>query len=73
MRAELVAGEAEDNEVFGADFLVEGLEGAELGGEAALRGRVDDEDDFVLEGGEGVGLALLCGWGVSFLFWLVIL
>ena len=39
------------------DFLVERLEPFELRREAAFRGRVDDQDDFVLEGGERVGLA----------------
>ena len=42
---ELVAGEAQDDElvrVGGFDFLVEGLEAFELGGEAAFGGRVDD-------------------------------
>lgn len=63
---ELVAGEAEDDELvfvfgLGVDGFVEGFEALELRGEAALGGGVDDEDDFVFEGGEGVGLALLCG------------
>ena len=63
---ELVAGHAEDDELVlvvgeGVDFLVEGLEAFELRGEAAFGGGVDDEDDFVFEGGEGVGLALFCG------------
>ena len=45
--AELIAGEAEDDElvgVFGLDVLVEGLEAFELRGEAALGGGVDGED-----------------------------
>lgn len=61
---ELVAGEAEDDElvrVGGGDAGVEGLEGGELRGEAAFGGGVDDEDDFVAEGAEGVGLAFFCG------------
>ena len=44
------------------DLLVEGFEGGELRGEAAFGGGVDDEDDFVAEGGEGVGLAFFCGF-----------
>lgn len=63
MAVELVAGEAEDGEVFrvlGLELLVEGLEVFELGGEAALGGGVDDEDDLAVEGAEGEGLALLC-------------
>ena len=44
----------------GFDFLVEFLEAFELGGEAAFGGCVDYEDDFVAEGGEGVGLAFFC-------------
>ena len=62
---ELVAGEAEDDEVVGMiffDFLVEGFEAFELRGEAAFGGGVYDEDDFVFEGGERVGLAFLWWW-----------
>ena len=33
----------------GGDFVVEGLEAFELGGEAAFGGGVDDEDDFAFE------------------------
>ena len=47
MAAELVAGEAEDDElvgVFGLDVLVQGLEAFELRGEAAFGGGVDGED-----------------------------
>ena len=47
LAAELIAGEAEDDElvgVFGLDVLVEGLEAFELRGEAALGGGVDGED-----------------------------
>ena len=64
---ELVAGETEDDELVGVfggggvDLFVEGFEAFELWGEAAFGGGVDDEDDFVFEGGEGVGLALFCG------------
>ena len=60
---ELVAGEAEDEEVVrvgGFDFLVEGFQPFELGREATFRGRVDYEDDFVLEGRERVWLAFFC-------------
>lgn len=51
----------------GFDLLVEFLEAFELRREAAFGGGVDDEDDFVLQGGEGVGLAFFCwgGGGVS--------
>lgn len=62
---ELVAGEAQDNEVVRVvrlDFLVEFLEAFELRREAAFGGGVDDQDDFVLEVGERVGFAFLC-WG----------
>jgi len=37
--------------VFGGDGLVEYFEAFELGREAAFGGCVDDEDDFVAEGG----------------------
>lgn len=60
---ELIAGKAEDDEVvFVAvgDFLVEFFETFELWGEAAFGGGVDDEDDFVVELGQVVGLALFC-------------
>ena len=60
---ELVAREAEDEElvgVGGGDFFVEGFEAFELGGEAALGGGVDDEDDFAFEVDQRVWLALLC-------------
>ena len=60
---ELVAGEAEDDKVVRVrtlDFLVERLQPFELRREAAFRGRVDDEHDFVLEGRERVGLAFFC-------------
>lgn len=56
----------------GLNLLVERLEPFELGREAAFRGRVDDEDDFVLESGEGVGLAFFCktrGEGRRLLVW----
>lgn len=64
----MVAGEAEDDEgvlVFRlcCYFLVQLFEAFELGGEAAFGGCVDDEDDFVAEGGEGVGLAFFYGVG----------
>ena len=63
---ELVAGEAQDDEVVrvrGLDLLVELLETFELGREAAFGGGVDDEDDFVLEVREGVWLAFFCRFG----------
>jgi hypothetical protein len=40
--------------------LVKFLEPGKLRCEAAFRGRVDDEDDFVGEVGERVGVAFLC-------------
>lgn len=49
LRAELVAGEAEDDEVIavlGLDVLVQLLQAGVLRGEAAFGGGVDDEDDF---------------------------
>lgn len=60
---ELVAGEAEDDEVIGVlffDFLVEFFKAFELRREAAFGGGVYDEDDFVFEGRKRVGLAFLC-------------
>ena len=72
----MIAGEAEDDElvpVRGFDFLVKGFEAFELRGEAAFRGCVDDEDDFVFELGQVVGLVFLyCaegGEGVSACYW----
>lgn len=62
---ELIAGEAEDDEVVGVffyDFFVESFKAFELRGEAAFGGGVYDEDDFVFEGGEGVGLAFFWWW-----------
>lgn len=66
LAAELVAGEAENGEIFGVlllQLLVELLEAFELGCETALGGGVDDEDNLALQGGEGEGLALLCEVG----------
>lgn len=63
LAAELVAGEADDEEivgVFALELLVEVLEALELGREAAFGGGVDDEHDLAFEAGEGVGGALLC-------------
>ena len=63
---ELVAGDADDFELVGVGgfyFFVEGFEAFELGGEAAFGGGVDDEDDFVLEVGEGIGLSFSCSEG----------
>ena len=60
---ELVAGETEDDEVIGVLFfnlLVKLFEAFKLRREAAFGGGVYDEDDFVFEGGERVGLAFLC-------------
>ena len=67
LRAELVAGEAEDLEVGGEvrvgllEGLVERFEAAELRGEAAFAGCVHDEEDFVLEGVQVVRAALFVG------------
>ena len=60
---ELVAGEAEDDKVVRVrtlDFLVQRLQPFELRREAAFRGRVDYQHDFVLERRERVGLAFFC-------------
>jgi hypothetical protein len=60
--AKLVAREPDDFKVVwvrGFQVLVELLEARELRREAAFRGRVDDEDDFVLEVGERVRGAFL--------------
>lgn len=51
--------------MFRLDGLVELLETLELRGEAALGGRVDDENDLALQVFEGVGVALLC-WDICF-------
>ena len=62
---ELVAGEAEDDEVIRVlffDFLVECFKSFELRREAAFGGCVYDEDDFVFERGKRVGLAFLWWW-----------
>jgi len=65
LAAKLVAGEAEDDKVLavglGLDVLPELLEAGVLRGEAALGGRVDDEDDLVGVLGQRLGLALLVG------------
>jgi hypothetical protein len=61
---ELIAREADDFKVIrvrGLEVFVEFLEAGELGREAAFGGCVDDEDDFVLKVGEGVGVSLLYG------------
>ena len=55
--AELVAGEAEEDElvgVLGGDFLIEVFQALELRREAAFGGRVDDEDYFAAVLGERV-------------------
>jgi hypothetical protein len=60
--AELIAREADDFKVVGVrslEIFVEFLEARELGREAAFGSCVDNEDDFVLEVGEGVGVSLL--------------
>jgi hypothetical protein len=62
--AELVAGEAEDDEIVRVLLLDVGpelLQAGVLRGEAALGGRVDDEDDLALVIGQGDLLAALCG------------
>lgn len=43
--------------MLGLDLLVELLEAFELRREAAFGGGVDDQDDFVFEAREGIGLA----------------
>ena len=51
LAAELVAREAEDDELVGVlfgDALVDLLETLKLGGEAALGGRIDDKNDLAL-------------------------
>jgi len=63
LASELIARETDDFKVvgvFGFDVFVELLEALELGGEAAFRGCVYDEDDFAVELGEVVGGALFC-------------
>lgn len=53
LAAEVVAWEAEDDEALVLVFVVEGLKGGVLLGEAALGGDVDDEDNLALVGFEG--------------------
>ena len=63
LAAELVTGEAEDDEfarVRAFDFLVERLKAGVLWCEAALGGGVDDEQDFAGVVRERCGLALFC-------------
>lgn len=63
LAAELVAGEAQDDEVVGVlllDVLVQLLQAGVLRGEAALGGGVDDEHHLALVVVQGVLLALLC-------------
>lgn len=65
LSAKLVAGEAKDDKVVRVrlgELLVEVLEAGVLGGETALGGRVDDEDDLALVVLQGNLLAALCGW-----------
>ncbi len=62
---ELITGKPQDDElvfVFAvlADLLVEFLQPFELRCEAAFGGCVHDENDFVFEVGEGIGLAFFC-------------
>lgn len=60
---ELIAGEAEDDEgvgpVGGCHGFVEFLQPLELRSEAAFRGRVYDQHDFVFQLGQRVGFAFL--------------
>jgi hypothetical protein len=61
---ELIAREADDFKVIrvrGLEVFVEFLEAGELRREAAFGGCVDDEDDFVLEVGEGVRVSFFYG------------
>ena len=65
LATELIAGETDDFKVVGVrgfEVFVEFLKAGELGREAAFRGRVYDEDDFVLEVREGIGVAFF--WGL---------
>ena len=55
--AEVVGGEAEDDEAGVFEAGVELFEGVVLLGEAALGGDVDDEEDFAAVVGEGGGFA----------------
>jgi hypothetical protein len=62
LAAELVAREAEDDEVVGVlllDLVPDFFEPGVLGREAAFGGGVDDEDDFAFVVGEGDLLAAL--------------
>lgn len=64
LAAELVAGEADDDEVIGVlllDVLVELLQAGELGGEAALGCGVHDQDDLALVSVQASLGILLCG------------
>jgi len=66
LATELVAGEAKNDKVVRVlllEALVELLEALELGGEAALGGGVDDQNDLALVLLKGLDLAALCGWG----------
>jgi hypothetical protein len=57
LRAEVVRGEAEHDEVLALIVLVQLLEAGVLGREAALRGGVDHQRDLALIGRERLGLA----------------
>lgn len=63
LSTKLIAWEPDNLKFVGVlclQLLVQLLEPGELRGKAAFRGRVDDEDDLVLEVREGVGVAFLC-------------
>ena len=61
---ELVAGEAQDDEVIGVvglDLFVELLEAFELGGESTFGGGINYQYDFVFEVGKWVWSTFFCG------------
>jgi len=56
LAAEVVGGDADDDEALGFVLLIEGFEAGVLGGVATLGGDVDDEDDFAGVGFQRGGL-----------------
>src|SRR6185312_2628153 len=61
--AELIAGKSQHREAARPEFLVEIVEPGILRREAAMAGRVDDQQDLVLEGGERNLAAIEIGRG----------
>ena len=61
LMAKLVAGEVEYLEALLAVSLVEHLQAFVLGSEAAMRGRIDDEQHLALVGGKAHGILLDVG------------